>query len=101
MRCRPTVPTPCVPQPLATVKEPGLYRLTGESRKPEAERFKTWLYREVLPRIRQYGYNALPRAQPGGLTPAGRKQALAEVVRDEPAAIIRPVIVGAVRPDLP
>jgi hypothetical protein len=43
----------------------------------------------------------VPRAQPGGLTPAGRKQALAEVVRDELAAIIGPVMVGAVRPDLP
>src|SRR5262245_45466245 len=40
-RGRCITPTPCVPQPLFTIKEPGLYRLIPESRKPKVERFKT------------------------------------------------------------
>jgi hypothetical protein len=42
-------------QYLITVNEPGLYRLIFQSRKPEAERFKTWLFTEVLPQIRKTG----------------------------------------------
>jgi prophage antirepressor-like protein len=37
------------------VNEPGLYRLIFQSRKPEAERFKTWMFTEVLPAIRKTG----------------------------------------------
>ena len=37
------------------VNEPGLYRLIFKSRKPEAERFKTWVVRDVLPQIRSTG----------------------------------------------
>jgi len=37
------------------VNEPGLYRLIFQSRKPEAEQFKTWVFNEVLPQIRQTG----------------------------------------------
>jgi prophage antirepressor-like protein len=40
---------------LIMVNEPGLYRLIFQSRKPEAERFKTWVFTEVLPRIRRTG----------------------------------------------
>jgi prophage antirepressor-like protein len=38
------------------VNEPGLYRLIFQSRKPEAERFKMWVFTEVLPSIRRKGY---------------------------------------------
>jgi hypothetical protein len=44
------------------VNEPGLYRLIFQSRKPEAERFKAWVFNEVLPRIRRAGRYALPGA---------------------------------------
>ncbi|MDR0556311.1 MAG: hypothetical protein LBG43_00345 [Treponema sp.] len=40
---------------LILVNEPGLYRLIFQSRKPEAERFKTWAFTEVLPQIRRTG----------------------------------------------
>jgi prophage antirepressor-like protein len=40
---------------MAAVNEPGLYRLVFQSRKPEAERFKTWIFNEVLPQIRKTG----------------------------------------------
>jgi hypothetical protein len=42
-------------QEMLTVNEPGLYRLIFQSRKPEAERFKTWVFNDVLPKIRQTG----------------------------------------------
>jgi hypothetical protein len=40
-------------QEMLIVNEPGLYRLIFQSRKPEAEKFKTWVFTEVLPRIRR------------------------------------------------
>jgi prophage antirepressor-like protein len=45
------------------INEAGLYRLIFKSRKPEAEKFKTWIFNEVLPSIRKYGlYSAaLPK----------------------------------------
>ena len=41
---------------LTFVNEPGLYRLIFASNKPEAEKFQDWVYHEVLPSIRKYGY---------------------------------------------
>ena len=37
------------------LKEPGLYHLIFESRKPEAKKFKKWVVTEVLPTIRKTG----------------------------------------------
>jgi prophage antirepressor-like protein len=65
-RGRCAVPTPGGVQTLKTVKEPGLYRLISESHKPEAERFKNWLFREVLPAIRKTGSYTAPGVAPGG-----------------------------------
>ena len=45
---------------MLVVNEPGLYRLIFQSRKPEAEAFKTWVFTEVLPAIRKNGYFATP-----------------------------------------
>jgi prophage antirepressor-like protein len=42
-------------QYLLTVNEPGLYRLVFRSRKREAEKFKNWVFTEVLPQIRRTG----------------------------------------------
>jgi prophage antirepressor-like protein len=50
-----TIPTPGGKQKMLTVNEPGLYRLVFQSRKPEAEKFKTWVFTEVLPSIRRTG----------------------------------------------
>jgi prophage antirepressor-like protein len=46
---------------LKIINEPGLYRLVFQSRKPEAEAFKTWVFWEVLPAIRRQGYYALEK----------------------------------------
>lgn len=43
------------------VNEPGLYRLIFSSRKPEAEKFKRWIFHEVLPSIRATGSYSLPQ----------------------------------------
>ena len=45
------------------VNEPGLYRLIFMSRKPEAEKFKRWIFHEVLPSIRKNGFYALPQEE--------------------------------------
>jgi prophage antirepressor-like protein len=45
---------------MLVVNEPGLYRLIFQSRKPEAERFKTWVFTEVLPAIRRSGTYQTP-----------------------------------------
>lgn len=45
------------------VNEPGLYRLIFSSRKPEAKKFQRWVYHEVLPSIRKYGYYVAPHQQ--------------------------------------
>ena len=37
------------------ISEPGLYRLILRSHKPEAKRFKRWLFWDVLPSIRKTG----------------------------------------------
>ncbi len=42
-------------QRLATVTEPGLWKLVFKSRKPEAKKFQKWVFKEVLPSIRKYG----------------------------------------------
>lgn len=43
------------PQTVTVINEPGVYRLIMTSRVPAAERFKHWLFHEVLPAIRKTG----------------------------------------------
>jgi prophage antirepressor-like protein len=50
-----TIYTPGGLQELVTVTESGFYRLIFKSRKPIAERFKRWVFHEVLPSIRKTG----------------------------------------------
>lgn len=45
---------------VSVVSEPGFYRLIFMSRKPEAEKIKRWVFHEVLPSIRKYGYYIAP-----------------------------------------
>ncbi|MDR0618287.1 MAG: hypothetical protein LBG17_00115 [Bacteroidales bacterium] len=42
-------------QKMICVNEPGVYRLIFKSRKPEAERFKAWVFEELLPVLRKTG----------------------------------------------
>lgn len=45
---------------ITILSEPGLYRLIFQSRKPSAERFKRWVFAEVLPALRQTGSYTIP-----------------------------------------
>ncbi|MEG4912152.1 MULTISPECIES: BRO family protein [unclassified Microcoleus] len=47
--------TPGGPQQVLTVTEPGLYELIFRSDKPAAQRFRVWVFEEVLPSIRRTG----------------------------------------------
>lgn len=60
-------------QPLTYINEGNLYRLVIKSRKPEAERFESWVCDEVLPSIRKTGSYALPAARPAVLAELGIK----------------------------
>lgn len=51
------------------VNEPGLYRLIFMSRKPEAEKFKRWVFHEVLPSIRETGSYSVPKKKKKELPP--------------------------------
>lgn len=57
------IPTPGGDQAMLVVGEPGVYRLIFESRKPEAERFRRWVFHEVLPALRKTGSYTLGRAE--------------------------------------
>jgi prophage antirepressor-like protein len=53
-------------QEMVIISEAGLYRLVLTSRSPAAERFKSWVVRDVLPAIRRTGAYALPAANDDG-----------------------------------
>lgn len=55
-------PTSSGIQPLTFINEGNLYRLIVKSRKPEAEKFESWLMDEVLPSIRKTGGYAVSPA---------------------------------------
>lgn len=70
-------------QEIKVINEPGLYRLIFKSKKAEAERFKDWVFHEVLPSIRRTGAFGLSseltaaRAQVVALLEISAKQASA------------------------
>jgi prophage antirepressor-like protein len=41
---------------LRVINEPGFYKAIAHSKKKEAEKFQDWVYEEVLPSIRKYGF---------------------------------------------
>ena len=57
--------TPGGSQQMTVVNEAGLYRLIFKSTKPEAERFKNWVTREVLPALRRTGRYEVPQSRLG------------------------------------
>jgi prophage antirepressor-like protein len=63
--------TPGGKQEMLTVNEPGLYRLIFQSRKPEAEKFKTWVFTSVLPQVRRSGAFVLGGGQEDARRTAG------------------------------
>lgn len=53
-------------QTMTAVDESGLYALIMRSRKPEAQAFRKWVTRDVLPSIRRTGRYELPSDDPPG-----------------------------------
>ena len=51
-------------QSMTVINEPGLYKLTFKSRKPEAKEFTRWVTHEVLPQIRRTGSYSMKAEQP-------------------------------------
>ncbi|MDR0618292.1 MAG: hypothetical protein LBG17_00140 [Bacteroidales bacterium] len=67
-------------QEMLIVNEPGLYRLIFKSRKPEAEKFKTWVFEVILPVLRKTGKyapeiieNDCPYTQPDVMSPVNEQ----------------------------
>ena len=60
------------PQKMNIVSEPGFYRLIFMSRKPEAEKIKRWVFHEVLPSIRKYGFYGLLSGEQARQLPIGQ-----------------------------
>jgi prophage antirepressor-like protein len=65
------------PQKLLTINEPGVYRLIFRSNKPKAEKFKRWIFHEVLPYIRKTGRYELPQ-KPTLTTPIQTRSEVSE-----------------------
>lgn len=59
-------------QKMLSVTEPGLYRLVFRSYKPKAEDFRKWVFREVLPALRNTGHYAIPGRTGEALDTEGR-----------------------------
>ncbi len=57
------IPTPGGPQQMVIIDERGLTRLVMRSDRPQAEAFKDWIVREVVPSIRHTGKYELPVAE--------------------------------------
>ena len=75
-------------QTMTIINEPGLYKLTFRSRKPNAKTFTRWVTHEVLPSIRKTGSYIAPQAEPQEplnirVRIAGILQKLAQQVSDE------------------
>jgi hypothetical protein len=54
-------------QSLLCVTEPGLYRLIFRSNRPEAEKFRKWVFEDVLPKLRETGSYAIETFTPAEL----------------------------------
>lgn len=59
-------------QEMTFINEGNLYRLMVKSRKPEAERFESWVMEEVLPTLRKTGRYEVPVET--AITPAQQRQ---------------------------
>lgn len=62
-------------QQLNYINEPNLYKVIFRSKKPCAEKFQNWVYREVLPQIRKNGiYSNTPKSFKEALYLANKQQ---------------------------
>lgn len=74
------------------VTEPGLYRLIFTSRKPEAERFKRWVFHDVLPTVRKTGGYNQTKNIPGLATLSRTSLSLLKALKAETNPAARRVV---------
>ncbi|HEU0144715.1 MAG TPA: BRO family protein [Nitrososphaera sp.] len=82
-------------QAMLTVKEPGLYRLIFKSRKPVAERFRRWVFRDVLPSIRKTGSYSASESTSGSEDVIFRSQNESQVVTSFQFVLTSPPYIGS------
>ena len=73
-------------QEMVILSEPGLYRLIFRSNKPVAERFRRWVFHEVLPAIRRtgrYGVDDAAEVDGAGEAPADRTDREKRIALDQ------------------
>ena len=61
-------------QEMLTVMEPGLYRLVFKSRKSIAQRFKRWVFHEVIPSVRKTGSYSVESSTPIAKLPSQKER---------------------------
>lgn len=61
-------------QEMLTVMEPGLYRLVFKSRKSIAQRFKRWVFHEVIPSVRKTGSYSIESSTPIAKLPSQKER---------------------------
>lgn len=66
--------TPGGEQEMLTVMEPGLYRLIFKSRKSIAQRFKRWVFHEVIPSVRKTGSYSIESSTPIAKLPSQKER---------------------------
>jgi anti-repressor protein len=69
------------------ISEAGLYRMVFQSRKPEAEKFKTWVFTDVLPSIRKTGKYAVNNEEPREVIVAKALIAASQIIEEKNAKI--------------
>jgi hypothetical protein len=83
------------------ITEPGLYQVIFRSRKPIAERFRRWVFEEVLPSIRKTGGYTLPQPVPvPPMTTGNIRLDTARFIADEIASTLSKLDLGPSTPQL-
>jgi len=83
-----TFDTPGGRQKLTVLTESGIYRLIFRSTKAEAEEFRRWVLREVLPAIRRTG-TYIPTAPSSGNSALDYAEALVKAMREQENRLAR------------
>ena len=82
-------------QRMLCVTESGLYRMVFRSNKPNAEKFRRWVFHEVLPSLRKNGVYAISRTPSGPLAPVNveRRSVLMFLHEAMPEAALPPKMI--------
>ena len=95
-------------RPTNFVTEPGIYKVIFESRRPEAEKFTSWVTSVVLPSIRKTGHYGVAKTDPAPVSLEDFKQSLVVSMQElviktvaETLKAYMPVVANTVKPATP